>query len=836
MLASLVDRSRQHIASMRGGNDAETELIDRLRLFVGHLDLDTRLSLAACRALVEHFLARHREQLTADGLDWLQRTAHPAWRGIIVDCSGRSEVLAHDPDPLRDPDWAALEESLWAKLSEDRKAFGIYYTPPQVVDYLLEASLAEARRHVDDWSCFAALDPAAGGGRFVVRLLDRMLRTTNAEQSIAEMAHIVGRMTAFDIRPSALCVTQLSLSLVLAHHKIPFRSCPGPDLRIGDTLRDPNPHWQDDRQLTDGKTRWLMVVGNPPFASLSRNASPWITGLLRGKGLDDAAKISYTKSAGICSPSKHWLDDDYVKFLRYAHWRVDGVGAGTIGFVLGNGFTDNASFAALRFALLNSFDRVSVVNLHGSAKRGLSSQDGVRDESIFGIEQGVALLLLTKYPGRQKKLVVEPTIDRSDLLGRRVDKLARLGCATDGSQPLDVDRFVTFPPRFLFARGNELLHGEFQRGVELASLFKVSSSAIVTARDALVIAPTKEQLLDQLSQVADAAIETQAIREKFFPRARSRRYQRGDTRGWSLEEARERLRAESDWDRFVVEIDYRPWDRRYLFYAPWMVDWPRKQVSDVMLGERNCCLITRRQMVPDRAANFFWVTTRPTLDGIIRSDNRGNETLYPLYLGQPEQECARRPRNITESTKCQLMAAGSGLVASHDQQLFDYLFAMFSSLAYQAYFAECLWHEAPRVFSARCPSHFHELAAFGTRLRELATSDLAKVDVNDTSWPAVNDIGTRVSGKGTGLRYQDGQIVASDGYRCPVPRNVWEFQVGSHRVVRKWYREHQYLGSEQFGREFRAVLSLIRDTLAVRRELDGFYDRCGGISQVHHIE
>jgi predicted helicase len=571
--------------------------------------------------------------------------------------------------------------------------------------------------------------------------------------------------------------------------------------------------------------------------------------LMRG---ENGLGVSYTrKMADQVGPRKHWLDDDYVKFLRLAHWHVDRIGAGTIGYVLGSGLIDNTSFGGLRHALLTSFDRVAIVNLHGAVKRGLEIADGVRDESVFGIEQGVALLLLTKH-GMSPEPLGE--FQCCDLKGARHDKLQKLAAATRGTAPLPFDRVTPQPPRLIFSASNEPLWREFQNGIPLDEIFIRSSSAIVTARDSLVVAHSKESLVRQMSVLADAKVDTEQIRQQFFPRARSKKYPRGDTRGWSLDEARERLRAEPNWDLFIVPVDYRPWDRRVLFYASWMVDWPRREISDVLVDGNNLCLVTRKQMVPGRPANFFWLTTHATIDGIVRSDNRGNETLYPLTArpgtarssdgaGAEQQvqsnlhETARQRLLPTLTSRSQ--AAIQNMAT--DQDLLDYLLAMFFSREYRETFAECLWHVAPRAFPVRSEDDFGSLVGLGSRLRALLASVPGELPTNSPetaihSHDSKSDFLTSAaSGDGGRLRYMDEEIVAGDGERHSATREVWEFQVGSHQVARKWYREHQHLERDVRHRLFDSVLKLIRDTLAVQGELNEFYFRRGGFSSVHDL-
>ena len=89
---------------------------------------------------------------------------------------------------------------------------------------------------------------------------------------------------------------------------------------------------------------------------------------------------------------------------------------------------------------------------------------------------------------------------------------------------------------------------------------------------------------------------------------------------------------EPQWEDLVRECVYRPFDRRYVCWADWMIDWPRNDVMRHMLEGGNVALVTRRQMLPTQPCNFFWVADTIVIDGLIRSDNRGSESFFPLYL------------------------------------------------------------------------------------------------------------------------------------------------------------------------------------------------------------
>ncbi len=160
----------------------------------------------------------------------------------------------------------------------------------------------------------------------------------------------------------------------------------------------------------------------------------------------------------------------------------------------------------------------------------------------------------------------------------------------------------------------------------------VNSTAAVTARDGFVIAFDEAELRERMELFRHPQISDETIRTRFFGHSRSHKYPPGDTRGWRLSEARQRVRDDPDWSRRIRPCLYRPFDRRSVYWTPWMIDWPRRGVMRHLIGGDNLAIVARRQTPPALPCTYFWVTDAVAIDGLIRSDNRGSESVFPLYL------------------------------------------------------------------------------------------------------------------------------------------------------------------------------------------------------------
>ena len=132
----------------------------------------------------------------------------------------------------------------------------------------------------------------------------------------------------------------------------------------------------------------MVVVGNPPYSGHSANKNPWIEGLVK-----DYYKVD-GQPLGEKNPK--WLQDDYVKFIRFGQWRIDQTHQGILAFITNHGCLDNPTFRGMRRSLEQTFDQIYVIDLHGNTKKKEISPDGSKDENVFDIQQGVSISLMLK--------------------------------------------------------------------------------------------------------------------------------------------------------------------------------------------------------------------------------------------------------------------------------------------------------------------------------------------------------------------------------------------------------------------------------------------------------
>jgi predicted helicase len=574
-----------------------------------------------------------------------------------------------------------------------------------------------------------------------------------------------------------------------------------------------------------------VVLGNPPFSGISDHRGQWIDGLLKGSPNAEAPLRGYYHVDGQpLGERKVWLQDDYVKFFRYAHWKIERSGCGIIGFITNHGYLDNISFRGMRQRLIESFPQITVVDLHGNRKKQEATPSGGVDESVFLVEQGVAIGLFRKPPGQRRA-----EVRHFDLWGTRQQKTRVLvqQDALEGGR-----RIAPQSPHYLLKPRDAEACEIYERAMGLQDVMPVNSTAAVTARDRFVIAFHEEELLNRMRLFRDLSIPTSEIRRRFFTNSRSAKYLPGDTRGWKLEEARRIMAEDAQWDDYVRPCLYRPFDRRVVYWTSWMIDWPRQDAMRFMSASGNLALVTRRQMLAHQPCNFFWIADSIVIDGVVRSDNRGSESFFPLFL--PESAAGdSMPVNFAPAF-VELAAQSSGMRWDADRRdagdhcfgpldLLAYIYGLFHAPSYRRRYAEWFCLDFPRVLLPGSGELFRGLSQFGRRLLDLHLGQVSNNQAASANEKAGHTGQAPVIGPGYPKHVGERVLVNKDFALEGVSRQTWQFCVGSHQVCKKWLRDRRGRSLEPSEvRRFQEIVSAIKATLHTMQEIDKLIQHHGG--------
>nr|WP_061629892.1 type ISP restriction/modification enzyme [Helicobacter pylori] len=246
-----------------------------------------------------------------------------------------------------------------------------------------------------------------------------------------------------------------------------------------------------------------------------------------------------------------WLLDDYVKFMRFAQNKIESLGHGLFGFISNNAFLDNPTFRGLRRSLLECYDELYILNLHGNARKKEETPQGAKDENVFNIMQGVSINLFVK-----KAQATKPKIFYYDVYGERAEKYAFLA-----QNDLNSIEWLELAPRepfySLIPQETPLLE-EYEQGFSVQEMFQVGSTGICSQRDHVVFHKDKESLLKLLKDFS--TLEPSELRRIYNIKK--------DGRDWRLEYAIKDVKANANnLEEYIVSCQYRPFDFYYTYYT-----------------------------------------------------------------------------------------------------------------------------------------------------------------------------------------------------------------------------------------------------------------------------
>jgi predicted helicase len=575
-----------------------------------------------------------------------------------------------------------------------------------------------------------------------------------------------------------------------------------------------------------------VVIGNPPYSGESANKGEWILSLL------DIYKREPGGIDKLNEKNPKWINDDYVKFIRYAQLYVERAGSGIVAYINNHSFLDNPTFRGMRWNLLKSFDKIYIIDLHGNAKKKETAPDGSKDENIFDIQQGVSINIFvsnkknltsdnTKLHGEKESQKLAD-VYHYDLYGLRNDKYDFLF-----EQKIDSIKWKKLElsmPQFFFVQKNFANQSQYETGFSLVDTFSLNSVGIVTGRDDLAIQMTKKKLINMLNDFAH--LKPEAAREK---------YNLGkDSRDWGVKSAQKDLTKTGINANNIREINYRPFDVRWTYYNGNSRGFHcMARVMGHYLSSANFGLMVCRQQKTD---GFFHSLVHTKIVESSYVSNRTSEIGYsfPLYLYEGKK---RRPNlnpkiinEIEQKLNLSFVPEKGDSITLTDEgfrdgsfapgqlvensfnplDLFDYIYAVLHSPSYRETYREFLKIDFPRIPYPKNSQIFWKLAALGGELRLLHLLEGPKFEKIETdSVPTKKVLVEKV-------KYSEGRVfVNEDFYFEDVPQIAWEFFIGGYQPAQKWLKDRKgcTLKAEDF-RHYRKIVLALTETARIMGEID----------------
>ncbi len=742
-----------------------------------------------------------------------------------------------------------------------RKARGVWYTPEPVVNFIVRAvdevlktefgladGLADTSRITVDWDTgqndpktgkpatikkqvhrVQILDPATGTGTFlaeVVKLVaERVKGVAPGHWSSYVEQDLIPRIHGFELLMASYAMCHMKLDMILTG--LGYRpSAQPPRLgvyltnsleegeRVDQTLFGLSRAIADEAKAASDikrQTPIMCVIGNPPYSGISHNNGAWITGKIEDYKYVDGAHFG---------ERKHWLQDDYVKFIRLAEHMIEKNGEGVLGFITNHGYLDNPTFRGMRWHLMQTFDRIHVLDLHGNAKKQQNGPDGTPDKNVFDIMQGVAIIVAVKHRrnGKAPKPLAE--VRHGELWGTRDGKYAHLWDGTTAS--LAATLLPHKAPQHPFVLRDYDVEAEYAKGFSVAELMPANVTGIVTMGDGFIIADSPMHLKENIDYLLNSGCSAAELKARF---GLGKNYADWVVSGRSkvtLDEAR------------IVPISYRPFDTRSTYFDNKLLWRWRENVMQHLKDRDNMAIAVCRQGVGKEWANVF-------IANLIGDDsyvsNRSKERGYfcPLYLYPEEgtldqtirvnfdpklfaeiREAAGLTGALAATDGSDAFRKATGEARPDEVKVFDYIYGVLHCPAYRATYAEFLKIDFPRVPFPPSPEVFRKVSEAGEALRRLHLMEDAAI--GETPYP--------FHGEGDGVvdraALEAGRVsINAVQYFEGVPEVAWNFPIGGYQPAQKWLKDRKGRAlSWDDIRHYQKIIKILAETDRIMQEID----------------
>jgi predicted helicase len=744
---------------------------------------------------------------------------------------------------------------------ELRRKMGVYYTPLPVVRYMVRAvddtlkkefglqdGLADKSKIVRTTKVHPygkreqrkgfgegveyvhrvqVLDPALGTGTFLNEIIKYIADAKKPQLGTGWSDYVekdlLPRIHGFEIMMAPYAMSHLRLNLTLAETGYKSTSNQRLGVYLTNTLEKPhveadelpnlfgfqkilaNESQQADEVKT--KTPVMVVIGNPPYSGISANMGDFARTLINryreinGKKVIERGALQLEKN----------LNDDYVKFIAYAESIIEKNGQGIVAMITNNNYVDAITLRGLRWRLMQTFDSVKVLDLHGSTKKGEKTPDGYKDENVFNIEQGVSIVIAVKGNQINKGIA---SVAKADAYGTAKHKFELL----DRNEfQFDTLKFQDNAYKFIYK--DYAKEEEYLQGISVIELFPLYSSGVVTARDKFTIDISYENMWRRIERFSEISVE----------QARHDFNLGEDSTTWLVSKALKDVTASGPKKELVRKIDYRPFDQRYTYYTGNVVGFytnPRKPVMQHFLDDKNIGMMVCRQQ---KTKGFSHVLAHSHIVESSYVSNKTSEIGYSIPLFRIENgeyisnidEGARKNllRNVS-SNFCDIIDENSDKSQIVPKNIFDYVYGYLHDARYRETYPEFLKEDFPRVPKPKAADEFWRYVAYGSKLRKLHLMEPGSVPAQffppqgdgDMTIEKVSFVETH---DGIGNVYFNGT-----DYFENIPRIAYDFTIGAYRPAYHWLnsRKGRMLTNEDV-EYYQKIINVLLETFRVMKEI-----------------
>jgi predicted helicase len=525
----------------------------------------------------------------------------------------------------------------------------------------------------------------------------------------------------------------------------------------------------------------MCIIGNPPYSGESANKGDWIMKLME----------DYKKEPGgfrkLQEKNPKWINDDYVKFLRYGQHYIEKNGQGVLAFINPHGYLDNPTFRGMRWNLLKTYDKIYTIDLHGNSKKKETAPDGGADVNVFDIMQGVSINLFVKT-GKKKQSELGKVF-HYDLFGKRELKYDFLN--ENSLKTIAYNELPNIEPNYFFAKKDYEEQTSYDKGFSVNGIFTLNNVGIVTARDGFTIHDSKQDVEKTITEFLK--LDDEDARLKFNLGK--------DVRDWQVNFAKKDLQNNYPHKGVYTKISYRPFDNKWTFYtgkSKGFHCYPRAEVMQHFTTGKNVGLILEKIMMnKDKPYSDCFISNSIYDAHLIGSASYS----FPLYIyhsinsQQTIDQSSERTPNLNSNIVNEL-SAKVGLTFTNEKEtikdtfapidILDYIYAVLHSPTYREKYKEFLKVDFPRVPYPKDKVTFWNLVKLGGEIRQLHLMESSVLDKPISKYPHA---GSNIVGK---PKYENGKVMINEiQYFEGVPEVAWNFYIGGYQPAQKWLKDRK---------------------------------------------
>ncbi len=722
-----------------------------------------------------------------------------------------------------------------------KKSFGAYYTPVPVVDYMVrmvdellvnEFNIINGLANNDTITItvksdeyverkkiknerdievpkVAILDPACGTGTFgseIIKFVKEKYFSNGNEifysKWLQDKNSLMSRLISFEIMMTSYVIAHLKMrrTLIDTLNGESLNSDIRTNIFLTNTLAEPKSLLEKNAQLSlfdfsgaiteeaEQADKWKcrrpiqVIIGNPPYLAASKNEYDI-----------SVYKFETDGKTKLKEKNPKWLNDDYVKFIRFSEQHIQKDGKGILAFITNNGYLDNPTFRGMRASLLRTFDKIYILNLHGNSIKKETSPDGSKDENVFDIRIGVSIIIGIKTSSNDKWAQVK----YAELYGTRKNKFISL----DNNNNIKFKDIVPDEKMALFIpQVDKEIKEEYDKGISLTDLFNVYSAGVVTGRDSLTIQKSKSEIEKVVNDFS--IISPEELRIK---------YNLGKDTDWTVKGAIEDI---CEGVGTIQKIAYRIFDDRWTYYTGKQNGFYCRTRSEVMNnfglinGEENYGLIVTRGDAGDRDFSMAFITNK-----IVDAHITAAPTIATVIPFMIKDNTLGNYANFNKDYLDKLVANLKSTPT--DLEIFDYCYGILFDNNYRNKYKSFLKQDYPKIPIIQNDDMLKKYAKLGESLRNL---HLMKTNIQkDLSIESSNNnLLIEMS------KYENGTIIINKDTKIKgIPESVYNYYLCGYQVIDKWFKSHkgEILTLDCFN-QIKRMIGIIEETIRLQNEIN----------------